>query len=250
MSDRFVGDWLEVKVRRVVFLRHGESQYNVLKKFAGWLDCDLTPIGIRQAREAGRMLQEQGYSFDMAFSSELRRARDTRHFLLDEMGLGDIPTFKSWRLNERHYGAFDDLTREEAELLFGKETMRLSREDFRFCPPASTRCEPLYFGEQPPAESAPKSESMNDATGRCLEYWQNSVVPAVRDGKRVLVVAHGEILRLLTGHLLGMSEDEIVHAPVLRNATPLILDFTDDFTVSDHRVLTDSTEPTPLIKVV
>jgi len=229
-------------LHRVVFVRHGESQYNVLKKFAGWLDCDLTSNGIRQAREAGRMLQDQGYSFDVAYSSALKRAKDTRYFLLDEMGLGDIPAYQSWELNERHYGAFDDLTREEAELQFGKETMRLCRENFRFCPPVSTTSETLYFGEQPTERPVPKSESMSDATERCLEYWSNAIAPALGAGRRVLVVAHGEILRLLTGRLLEMSEDEIVRAPVVANATPLVFDFGDDFTVADHYCLSQSNE--------
>ncbi len=232
-------------MHRVVFIRHGESEYNVLKKCAGWLDCRLTFNGILQARGAGQMLRSRGYAFDAAFSSVLKRAVDTRCLLLDEMGLSDIETHQSWRLNERHYGGLDDLTRDEAELKYGEETFRLCREDFGFRPPLATGKHVDCFGGGLADEPFPNSESMNDVTARCVDYWQNVIVPVVSSGKRAIVVAHGEILRLLMGHLLEASEEEIVCTPVLPNARPCIFDFRDDFSVSAHYLLGDSTELTP-----
>ena len=234
-------------MHRVVFVRHGESEYNVMKKCAGWLDCRLTPNGVMQARSAGQMLRSRGYGFDVVFSSVLVRAVDTRCLLLDEMGLSGIDTQQSWKLNERHYGGLDDLTREEAELKYGQETLRLCREDFEYRPPLSTRKHVACFGGGPADDTYPNSESMNDAAARCLDYWQNVIVPVVSSGKRAIVVAHGEILRLLTGHLLEASEEEIVHTPVLPNATPFVFHFRDDFSVSAHYLLADSTELTPAV---
>ena len=230
-------------MHRVVFLRHGESQYNVLKRFAGWLDCDLNLDGIRQAKRAGQMLLDLGYSFDVAYSSALKRAISTLQCVLDEMSLNSISVNQSWRLNERHFGALDDLTNEEAELRFGQETLRLCREDFRFYPPISGRGQVPYFCEKPPVNMIPKSESMYDATSRCLVYWQHVIINSVRTGKCALVVAHGDILRLLTGYLLGMKEDEIIHLPVIANAIPLVFDFDNDFRVSAHYYLEEIKNP-------
>ena len=221
----------------VVFVRHGESEYNALKKCAGWLDCRLTSKGIAQARKAGQALLDQGYTFDVAYSSTLKRAVDTRRFLLEEMGLTGISTPQSWRLNERHYGGLDDLTREEAELKFGLETLRLCRQDFEFRPPSADKESSQRFGIDLLGSSLPKSESMNDAVGRSLDYWHNVIVPVVASRAAVLVVAHGELLRLLTGFLLQMGEQDIVRSPVLPNATPLVFEFNDDFTVSTRYFL-------------
>jgi 2,3-bisphosphoglycerate-dependent phosphoglycerate mutase len=162
------------------------------------------------------------------------------HYLLDEMGLNRITTFRSWLLNERHFGGLDDLTREEAESRFGQETLRLCREDFRFRPPQSTGKETFYSGGRPPNGVVPRSESMSDATIRALACWRNVIVPVASTGMTPLVVSHGEILRLLTGHLLGMSEDEIVHTPVFPNATPMVIEFNDDFRVLSHYSLAGS----------
>ncbi len=201
-----------------MFVRHGESEYNVLKKCAGWLDCNLTANGIDQARTAGRLLAGQGYMFDVAFSSELTRAKHTRELILDEMGLSGIHLRQSWRLNERHYGGLDDLTKEEAESLFGQEAVRLCRESFHFRPPPAMDRRDACSSVSIPAGASVESESMQDATLRCLHYWQNVVVPAATSGKSILVVAHGEILRLLTGYLLHLREEEIVRAPIPSNA--------------------------------
>lgn len=211
-------------------MRHGESQYNVLRKFAGWLDCELTADGIAQARQAGRILLEQGHSFDVAYSSELVRAADTLRHALEAMGLHDIPVRRSWKLNERHFGALDDLTREEAELEFGQETVQRCQEDFRFYPPVSTAARL----SAPRTDEAVIGESMHDAMTRCLAYWNDVIAPAVSDGKRALVVTHGDILRLLTGYLLGMSEQEIIRLPVPDNASPMVFHLDDELAISCH----------------
>ena len=234
---------------RIVFVRHGESEYNVLKKFAGWLDCDLTADGIMQARKAGKLLQENGYSFDIAYTSLLKRANETLHYLLKEMDLDDIAIFQSWRLNERHYGAFDDLTREEAELKFGAEILRQCREDFRCCPPVSIDRKRPYFSGLSWGIELPESESLFDVTTRCLLYWNNVIVPALAAGKRVLVVAHGELLRQLTGYLLRKNEDDIFRTPVVQNATPWIFDLERDFSVSRNFLITDVRDPSTAVEI-
>jgi len=221
-------------LHRVVIMRHGESRYNVLNRYAGWLDCDLTPEGVAQARRAGQVLREREYSFDLAHTSMLKRAVETLGYALAEMGMNDIPVRRSWQLNERHFGALDDLTRAEAEARFGQETLRQCREDFRFPPPGSTLKDTAYSGELPPGGVMPASESMHDATMRCLAYWQDVILPEVSTGKRALVVAHGDILRLLTGCLLGKTEDEIIHASVLPNATPMVFELGEDLRVIGH----------------
>ncbi len=225
-------------------MRHGESEYNVLKKCAGWLDCNLTANGIAQARAAGRLLAEQGFLFDVAFSSELTRAKHTRELILDEMGLTGIPLRQSWRLNERHYGGLDDLTTEEAQCRFGQETVRLCREDFAFRPPSSSSGVSV---ECLPPATPPDPESMRDATARCAWYWHGVVVPAVERGARALVVAHGDILRLLCGQLFEMTEDAIVHSPVAPNAAPFILEFNDDFGVAEHYYLSQIDDTVPVL---
>jgi 2,3-bisphosphoglycerate-dependent phosphoglycerate mutase len=231
----------------VVFMRHGESQYNVMKRFAGWVDCGLTDRGISEARRGGTELSKRGYSFDLAYSSALLRASETMRFALHQMGLRGIPCRRSWMLNERHYGGLDGLTAEEVELVFGKETLRMSREDFNFSPPKKS-----YAGHPDSRESTasnvksmPQCESMHEASLRCWQFWTESIMPAVASGNRVLVVAHGEILRLLTGRLLGVSESQIARSPVIPNATPWVFRFGCDFSVQGHQLL----ELDPVLRV-
>ena len=162
--------------------------------------------------------------------------------------MNSIPLHRSWRLNERHYGGFDDPTRDEAELKFGAETLRHCREDFRFCPPVATTGNGRHTVNTT-GTVLPRSESMHDATTRCLIYWEHVLVPQVEAGQDVLVVAHGELLRLLTGHLLGMTEDEIIGMPVFPNAVPLVLELRDDFSVSSHHFLEQVKEPIGLARL-
>lgn len=231
---------------RIVFVRHGESQYNILKKYAGWLDCDLTMDGIEQAWKAGILLKEKGFSFDMAYTSLLKRANETLRYLLEEMGQDDIAVFRSWRLNERHYGAFDDLTREEVELKFGEAILRECKENFYSCPPVSENIRNYQFGGQVGDILLPKSESMDNVTTRCLLYWNSVIAPTLAADKTVLVVAHGELLRLLTGYLLEMGEEEIIRTPVIPNAAPVVFDLRDDFSVAGHYLVTED-KPEPSI---
>jgi 2,3-bisphosphoglycerate-dependent phosphoglycerate mutase len=220
-------------------MRHGESQYNVLKKFAGWLDCELTDEGMAQARRAGRILRSHGYAFDLAYSSMLKRAANTLRIVLDEMDMFSVPCQRSWRLNERHYGGFDGLTLEEAQATFGQETIRLCRENFEFRPPVSKETHLGSTNRTSQTSIVPECESMRDASERCQAFWSDVIKPEVSTGSRVLVVAHGEILRLLTGRLIGMSESEIVRAPVIPNATPWVFELGDDLQVCNHRLLTE-----------
>jgi 2,3-bisphosphoglycerate-dependent phosphoglycerate mutase len=223
----------------VVFMRHGESQFNVVKRFAGWVDCGLTDLGIAQARRGGTELRDRGYSFDSAYSSALLRASETMGFALDQMGLRGIPCRRSWMLNERHYGGLDGLTADEVEVAFGKETLRMSREDFNFSPPkkSHTDNDSSCGSTARTADNMPQCESMREASQRCWQFWTEGIMPAVASGDRVLVVAHGEILRLLTGRILGVGESEIPRAPVIPNATPWVFHFGRDFSVQGQEVL-------------
>jgi 2,3-bisphosphoglycerate-dependent phosphoglycerate mutase len=226
-------------MRTVVFMRHGESHYDVMKRFAGWVDCGLTDLGIAQARRGGAELRARGYSFDSAFSSALVRASETMRFALDQMGLQDIPRRRSWMLNERHYGGLDGLTADEVETVFGKEILRMSREDFNFSPPKKPHTDNNSGcgSTARTADSMPQCESMREASQRCWRFWTEGIMPAVVSGNRVLVVAHGEILRLLTGRILGASENAIARTPVIPNATPWVFHFGRDFSVQGHELL-------------
>jgi 2,3-bisphosphoglycerate-dependent phosphoglycerate mutase len=200
---------------KLVLLRHGESTWNLENRFTGWTDVDLTPKGREEAREAARLLQEGGYTFDVAYTSLLKRAIRTLWIALDGLDLMWIPVHRSWRLNERHYGALQGLDKAETAAKYGDRQVLIWRRSYSDPPPPLTSDDPRYPGSDrryaglSPAE-IPLAESLADTVARFLPYWHGTIVPELQAGKRVLIAAHGNSLRALVKHLDGVSESDIV----------------------------------------
>jgi 2,3-bisphosphoglycerate-dependent phosphoglycerate mutase len=200
---------------KVVFLRHGESIWNKENRFTGWTDVDLSEKGIEEAREAGRVLQREGYVFDIAYTSVLRRAIRTLWLVLDEMDLMWIPVIPDWRLNERHYGALQGLNKSETAAKFGEQQVKIWRRSYDIPPPALEKTDPRYPGFDPRYKALsdaelPLTECLKDTVARALPCWHNRIVPDIRAGKRVLVTAHGNSLRALVKYLDNISDQDIV----------------------------------------
>jgi 2,3-bisphosphoglycerate-dependent phosphoglycerate mutase len=200
---------------KLVLLRHGESTWNLENRFTGWTDVDLSPKGDQEAHEAGRLLREGGWAFDVAYTSVLKRAIRTLWITLDEMDLMWIPVHRCWRLNERHYGALQGLNKAETAAKFGEEQVKIWRRSYATPPPALTEDDERYPGRDPRYASLsradlPLTESLKETVARFLPYWDATIAPVVRSGQRVLMAAHGNSLRALVKHLDGISENDIV----------------------------------------
>jgi 2,3-bisphosphoglycerate-dependent phosphoglycerate mutase len=200
---------------KIVLLRHGESIWNKENKFAGWTDVGLSEKGIEEAKESGRSLKNEGYVFDLAFTSVLSRAIKTLWLVLEEMDLMWIPVHHSWRLNERHYGALQGLNKVETAEKFGMEKTQIWRRSYDTPPPALTRDDPRWPGNDPryadlKPEEIPLTECLKDTVARFLPYWHETIVPAVTSGRRVLIAAHGNSLRALVKYLDQISDEKIV----------------------------------------
>jgi 2,3-bisphosphoglycerate-dependent phosphoglycerate mutase len=199
----------------VVLLRHGESTWNRENRFTGWTDVDLSDRGRLEAAEAGRLLEEGGYTFDVAFTSVLKRAIRTLWIALDVLDLMWIPITHSWRLNERHYGALQGLNKAETAKKHGEAQVKIWRRSYDIPPPPLTPDDPRYSGHDRryanvPAEQIPLTESLKDTVARFLPYWHETIVPAIKGGRRVLIAAHGNSLRALVKYLDDVSDSEIV----------------------------------------
>ncbi|MBN2336910.1 MAG: 2,3-diphosphoglycerate-dependent phosphoglycerate mutase [Acidobacteria bacterium] len=219
-------------MKKIVLLRHGESVWNRENLFTGWTDVDLSQQGTREAVEAGRLLRAEGYVFDQAFTSVLKRAIRTLWLVLEEMDLCWIPVFNSWRLNERHYGALQGLNKVATAEKFGAEQVHVWRRSYDIRPPEldpederSPARDPRYAGLDP--GEIPMAECLKDTVGRVLPFWHETIVPAVRSGRRVLVSAHGNSLRALVKYLDDMPEAEIVGLNI-PTGIPMVYEFTDD----------------------
>jgi 2,3-bisphosphoglycerate-dependent phosphoglycerate mutase len=200
---------------KLVLLRHGESTWNLANRFTGWTDVDLTPKGLEEAAEAARLLGEGGYTFDVAYTSLLKRAIRTLWIVQDGMDLMWLPVHRSWRLNERHYGALQGLNKAETAAKYGDEQVLLWRRSYGDPPPLLTPDDPRFPGHDRryadlTAAELPLAESLADTVARFLPYWHGTIVPDLEAGKRVLIAAHGNSLRALVKHLDGVSEREIV----------------------------------------
>jgi 2,3-bisphosphoglycerate-dependent phosphoglycerate mutase len=217
---------------KLVLLRHGESLWNLENRFTGWTDVDLSPKGLEEAREAARLLQEGGYTFDVAYTSLLKRAIRTLWIVMDGMDLMWLPVHRSWRLNERHYGALQGLNKAEMAARYGDRQVLLWRRSYADPPPPLTPDDPRHpghdrrYADLSPAE-LPLAESLKDTVTRFLPYWHQAIVPALRAGKRVLIAAHGNSLRALVKHLDGISEEEIVGLNI-PTGIPLVYELEDD----------------------
>jgi 2,3-bisphosphoglycerate-dependent phosphoglycerate mutase len=219
-------------MRKLVLLRHGESDWNKENRFTGWTDVDLSEKGRQEAREAGVVLKADGFSFDIAYTSVLKRAIRTLWMTLDELDLMWIPVHRSWRLNERHYGALQGLNKSETAAKFGEEQVKIWRRSYDIPPPALTPEDERYPGHDPRykhlgAQELPLTECLKDTVNRFLPYWHSTIAPAVREGRRVLIAAHGNSLRALVKYLDDVSEDAIVGLNI-PTGMPLVYELGDD----------------------
>ncbi len=229
---------------QLVLLRHGESDWNLQNRFTGWTDVDLSAKGEKEAHEAGRLLREEGFVFDLAITSVLKRAIRTLNVVLDEMDLAWVPVEKTWRLNERHYGALQGLNKEETAKKFGEDQVKIWRRSFATPPPPmdpgderSARHDRRYASLTP--EQLPVGESLKDTIARMMPAWEDQIAPAIRAGQRLVVAAHGNSLRGLVMHLDGLSEQEILEFNI-PTGVPLVYDLEHDLRSKGRRYLGDA----------
>jgi 2,3-bisphosphoglycerate-dependent phosphoglycerate mutase len=223
---------VELKVmHRVVLLRHGESTWNKENRFTGWTDVDLSERGRQEAQDAGRLLRDGGYVFDEAYTSVLKRAIRTLDIALDGLDLMWIPVTKNWRLNERHYGALQGLNKAETAAKHGEAQIKIWRRSYDIPPPALTADDDRHPSRDPryrslPPTDLPATESLKDTGARFLPYWQGTIAPAIRSGKRVLIAAHGNSLRALVKYLDNISDADIVERNI-PTGIPLVYELDD-----------------------
>ena len=230
-------------MHKLVLLRHGESTWNKENRFTGWTDVDLTPRGVDEARDAGRLLKEGGYVFDVAYTSVLKRAIRTLWIALDVLDLMWIPVTNSWRLNERHYGALQGLNKAETAAKHGEAQTKIWRRSYDIPPPALARDDPRHPSHDPryaglEATELPLTESLKNTVARFLPCWHDTIAPTIRAGKRVLIAAHGNSLRALMKYLDNISESEIVELNI-PTGIPLVYELDDDLRPIRHYYLGD-----------
>jgi 2,3-bisphosphoglycerate-dependent phosphoglycerate mutase len=230
----------------LVLLRHGESDWNRENRFTGWTDVDLSTKGVEEARAGGRLLKAEGYAFDVAFTSVLRRAIKTLWLALEEMDRMWIPVEHSWRLNERHYGALQGLNKAETAAKFGEEQVLVWRRSYDTPPPPLDRNDPRFpagdprYADLKPAE-LPLTECLKDTVARVMPHWTGVIAPAIRSGKRVVVAAHGNSLRALVKYLDNVSDADIVGLNI-PTGIPLVYELDDSLAPLRHYYLGDPDE--------
>ena len=230
-------------MHKLVLMRHGESQWNLENRFTGWTDVDLTDTGRLQAREAGELLRQEGFEFDLAFTSVLKRAIRTLWISLDAMDAMYTPIGMSWRLNERHYGALQGLNKAETAAKYGDEQVLVWRRAYAIAPDPVAADDPRHprFDRRYAKVSAgelPATECLKDTVDRVLPFWKDSIAPALRSGRRVLISAHGNSLRALIKYLDGVSDSDIVHLNI-PTGQPLVYELDDDLRPIRHYYLGD-----------
>lgn len=228
---------------KIVLLRHGESTWNKENRFTGWTDVELSEKGVSEAHEAGKLLKKDGYNFELVFTSVLKRAIGTMEIVLDEMGLQNLPVVKSWRLNERHYGALQGLNKAETAEKYGEEQVKLWRRSYDTQPPALTKDDERYPGNDPMykdlnEKELPLTECLKDTVERFLPYWEEEIAPEVKNGKNVLVVAHGNSLRALVKYLDNVSDEEITGLNI-PTGIPLVYELDENLKPIRHYYLGD-----------
>ena len=227
-------------MKRLVLLRHGESVWNLTNRFTGWTDVDLSENGKAEAKKAGKLLKEHNFSFDRAYTSVLKRAIRTLWIVLDELNEMWLPTEHTWRLNERHYGALQGLNKAETAARYGEEQVHLWRRSYDIPPPLlepsddHPKNDPRYADI--PAEQLPCGESLKDTLNRLLPYWHSTLAPALNDGQKILIVAHGNSLRALVQYLDNLSNDEILNLNI-PTGVPLVYELDDDLKPIKHGYL-------------
>ena len=231
-------------MHKLVLIRHGESTWNLENRFTGWTDVDLTPTGVSQAMSAGKLLKAEGYEFDLCYTSVLKRAIHTLWYALDEMDRTWLPVQKSWRLNERHYGALQGLNKGETAQKYGDEQVLVWRRSYDTPPPAleagDPRCErgDRRYADLDPAQ-VPLTECLKDTVARVLPFWNDTMAPAIRSGQRILVAAHGNSIRALVKYLDNISDGDIVGLNI-PNGIPLVYELDADLKPIRHYYLGDA----------
>ena len=238
-------------MHKLVLLRHGESDWNRENRFTGWTDVDLSQKGVEEARAAGRLLKSGGYAFDLAFTSVLKRAIRTLWLALDELDRMWVPEVKDWRLNERHYGALQGLSKSEMAARFGEQQVLIWRRSYDAPPPALAPEDPRSEARDPryAGIAVPRTECLKDTVARVIPYWEQAIAPQVRAGKRVLVAAHGNSLRALVKHLDNISDAAIVNENI-PTGIPLVYELDDQLKPRRHYYLGDAEEVAKRIAAV
>ncbi len=231
---------------KVVLLRHGESEWNKENRFTGWTDVDLTEKGINEAKKAGKVLKENGFEFEIAFVSVLKRALRTLWLTLEEMDQLWIPWEKSWRLNERHYGGLQGLNKAETAAKHGEEQVLIWRRSYDVPPPPLDKTDDRYPGKlrvysDVAVNDLPVTESLKDTVARFLPYWHDTIAPTIKSGKKVIIAAHGNSLRALVKYLDSMSEEEILKLNI-PTGMPLVYELDKDLKPIKHYYLGDPDE--------
>jgi len=231
---------------KIVLLRHGESTWNKENKFTGWVDVDLSEKGIEEAKKAGQNLKKENYSFDLAFTSVLKRANRTLDIVLEEMRLTKIETKKSWRLNERHYGALQGLNKSEMAEKYGEEQVLVWRRSYDTRPPELSKNDKMFPGNDPiyrniPKEELPVAECLKDTVARVMPYWDKEIVPEIKKGKKIIIAAHGNSIRALVKHLDNVAEKEIVQLNI-PTGIPLVYELDANLKPIKHYYLADADE--------
>ncbi|MDF3035520.1 MAG: hypothetical protein K0S28_794, partial [Paucimonas sp.] len=239
---------------KIVFMRHGESTWNLENRFTGWTDVDLTEKGLAEARQAGKLLKEAGFTFDLCYTSVLKRAIRTLWTTLDEMDLMWLPVVHNWRLNERHYGALQGLNKAETAAQYGDEQVLVWRRSYDTPPnaldandPRASYNDPRYAGLK--KEEIPLTECLKDTVARVLPAWNEQIAPAIRSGKRILISAHGNSLRALIKYLDGISDDDIVGLNI-PNGQPLVYELDADLKPIKSYYLGDASAIDAALKAV
>ncbi|MEY4729017.1 MAG: phosphoglyceromutase 1 [Pseudomonadota bacterium] len=219
-------------MKKIVFFRHGESVWNQENRFTGWTDVDLTAKGVEEARAAGRLLKQNGFAFDIAYTSLLKRAIRTLWLSLEEMDAMWIPVIPDWRLNERHYGMLQGLNKAETAAKFGDEQVHIWRRSYDIPPNPLTKDDERYPGNDRryahlSEKQLPLTECLKDTVERVVPYWENVIAPQVKAGKSVVIAAHGNSLRALIKYLDHIGDNEIVNLNI-PTAAPLVYELTDD----------------------
>ncbi|BCT67566.1 MULTISPECIES: 2,3-diphosphoglycerate-dependent phosphoglycerate mutase [unclassified Nitrosospira] len=219
-------------MKKLILLRHGESTWNKENRFTGWTDVDLSPKGVEEAQNSGRLLREGGFTFDIAYTSVLKRSIRTLWIVLDELDQMWIPVNLTWRLNERHYGALQGLNKLETALKYGEEQVQIWRRSYNVRPPALTPEDERYPGFDPryrnlEREDIPLTECLQDTVARFLPYWNETIAPQVQSGQRILIAAHGNSLRALVMYLDNLSEQDVMELNI-PTGVPLVYELEED----------------------
>lgn len=223
---------------KLVLVRHGQSEWNLENRFTGWTDVELSPKGIQEAKEAGIALKNKGYHFDLAYSSVLKRAEDTLDFILKEMGEENIPIKRSWKLNERHYGALQGLNKDETRKKYGDEQVLLWRRSTDVRPPELDENDERYPGNDPKytnltKDELPKTENLIDTIKRVTEYWKSDIEPDIKNGKNLIIVAHGNSLRGLMKYLDNISDEDVIKLEI-QTGNPICYELDDNLKPIRH----------------